>query len=148
MHRFWSLYQPHVKFSILYIFMPWLTKRKVNKKCFPCPGRGPPAHGDPPGAPGLPGWLLRHWQRLSPPTGMGVMWLDLGALTTARAREFGQTAQTASWCRSCDSSSVTYAGARIRWTPGVTRLFTAASGFNRERLGAYIQVNRSAVMTA
>jgi len=59
MHRFWSLYQPRVKFSILYIFIFLITKRKVNKKNFPCPGRGPPARGGPPGAPGLPGWLLR-----------------------------------------------------------------------------------------
>jgi len=55
MHRFLSLYQPHVKFSILYIFILLITKRKVNKKFFPCPGRGPPARGGPPGRRGSRG---------------------------------------------------------------------------------------------
>ena len=43
MHRFWSLYQPHVKFSILYIFILLITKRKINKKLifFLVPGGGP-----------------------------------------------------------------------------------------------------------
>jgi len=37
--------------------------RKVNKN-FSLPRAGAPARGGPPGAPGLPGWLLRRWASL------------------------------------------------------------------------------------
>jgi len=41
-----------VKFSILYIFILLITKGKVNKKIFPCPGRGPQHAGALRGRPG------------------------------------------------------------------------------------------------